>query len=96
MLVQMIDVILAWLIAEDDGARNRIQEIFADRDEDLSLIKATLEGIPPKPHLQVSFQQLIHADDLLEQARIITEGENTDEDIDFMMKDILSTLIQFL
>jgi len=93
----MIDVILAWLIAEDDGAKNRIQEIFADRDEDLSLIKDTLEGMPPKPRkLQMSSQQLIHADDLLEQARVITEGENVDEDVDFAMKDILSTLIRFL
>ncbi|KAH0560023.1 hypothetical protein GP486_003458 [Trichoglossum hirsutum] len=41
--LQMIDVILAWLIAEDDGVRNRVQEILADRDEDLSLIRATLE-----------------------------------------------------
>ncbi|KAI9771168.1 MAG: hypothetical protein M1840_002519 [Geoglossum simile] len=72
--LQMIDVILAWLIAEDDGAKNRVQGIFADRGEDLSLIKATLE----------------------EQARITTEGESVDGDVDFTMKDILSTLIQFL
>lgn len=40
----MIDVILAWLVAEDDGARKKIESLLADRDEDLSLIKATLQG----------------------------------------------------
>ncbi|KAI9777549.1 MAG: hypothetical protein M1839_008843 [Geoglossum umbratile] len=72
--LQMIDVILAWLVAEDDGAKNKIQEALADRGEDLSLIKATLE----------------------EQARTITESESVDEGVDFTMKDILCTLIQFL
>ncbi|KAI9858901.1 MAG: hypothetical protein M1813_007203 [Trichoglossum hirsutum] len=70
--LQTIDVVLAWLIAEDDGAKNRVQEVLADRDEDLSLIKATLE----------------------EQAKTMTEGVN--EAVDSTMKDILSTLIQFL
>jgi beta-catenin-like protein 1 len=40
----MIDVVLAWLVAEDDGAKKRIQEVLADRNEDLSLVKATLKG----------------------------------------------------
>lgn len=38
-----IDVILAWLVAEDDGARRKIQELLADRDETLADIKATLQ-----------------------------------------------------
>ena len=41
---QTIDVILAWLIAEDDGARRRIQELLGDYDESLSVVKATLQG----------------------------------------------------
>ncbi|GES57755.1 DUF1716 domain protein [Aspergillus terreus] len=40
---QLIDVILAWLVAEDDGARKRIVALLADRDEDLSLIQGTLK-----------------------------------------------------
>lgn len=43
-LVQLIDVILAWLVAEDDGAKKKIVSIFSDRDEDLSLIRSTLQG----------------------------------------------------
>ena len=43
-ILQTIDVILAWLVAEDDGARRKIQELLADRDEGLGDIKATLEG----------------------------------------------------
>ncbi|GAB1213889.1 hypothetical protein ATERTT37_003042 [Aspergillus terreus] len=41
--IQLIDVILAWLVAEDDGARKRIVALLADRDEDLSLIQGTLK-----------------------------------------------------
>ncbi|KAL1982961.1 hypothetical protein VTN96DRAFT_648 [Rasamsonia emersonii] len=41
--LQTIDVILAWLVAEDDGAKSKISSLLADRDEDLSLIRATLQ-----------------------------------------------------
>ncbi|KAL2841487.1 Catenin-beta-like protein [Aspergillus pseudodeflectus] len=41
--LQLIDVILAWLVAEDDGARKKIVSALADRDEDLSLIRRTLQ-----------------------------------------------------
>jgi beta-catenin-like protein 1 len=37
-------VILAWLIAEDDGAKKKIISLLADRDEDLSLVRGTLQG----------------------------------------------------
>ncbi|CAG8903160.1 unnamed protein product [Penicillium egyptiacum] len=42
--LQTIDVILAWLLAEDDGAKRKIVSLLADRDEDLSLIRGTLQG----------------------------------------------------
>lgn len=42
--LQTIDVVLAWLIAEDDGAKTKIVSLLADRDEDLSLIRGTLQG----------------------------------------------------
>ncbi|GAQ46416.1 hypothetical protein AtubIFM55763_005473 [Aspergillus tubingensis] len=41
--LQLIDVILAWLVAEDDGAKKKIVSLLADRDEDLSLIRRTLQ-----------------------------------------------------
>ncbi|PMD66078.1 beta-catenin-like protein-like protein 1 [Hyaloscypha bicolor E] len=41
--LQTIDVILAWLVAEDDGAYKRIQSLFADRDESLVVVKATIQ-----------------------------------------------------
>lgn len=43
-VAQTIDVILAWLIAEDDGAKKKVIALLADRDEDLSLIRGTLQG----------------------------------------------------
>lgn len=42
--LQTIDVILAWLVAEDDGASKEIQGLLADRDESLALVKATIQG----------------------------------------------------
>lgn len=42
--LKLIDVILAWLVAEDDGAKQKIVSLLADRDEDLSLIRRTLQG----------------------------------------------------
>lgn len=44
-VLQTIDVILAWLVAEDEGSRIKIQEILADRDEGLADIKTTLQGL---------------------------------------------------
>lgn len=50
--LQTIDVILAWLIAEDGGARKKIHALLADRDETVAVIKATIQeqigGIDPK------------------------------------------------
>lgn len=43
--LQTIDVVLAWLVAEDDGASKRIQTLLADRDESLAVLKATLQGM---------------------------------------------------
>ena len=40
---QSIDSTLAWLIAEDDGARAHIQQLLADRDETFATLKNTLQ-----------------------------------------------------
>lgn len=42
-VLQTVDVILAWLIAEDDGTRRRIQALL-DHDDALKAITATLQG----------------------------------------------------
>ncbi|PLB37671.1 beta-catenin-like protein 1 [Aspergillus candidus] len=41
--LQLIDVILAWLVAEDDGAKKKVVSLLADRDEDLTLVRKTLQ-----------------------------------------------------
>ena len=41
--LQTIDTILAWLVAEDDGAREKIVQLLAERDESLADVKATLQ-----------------------------------------------------
>ena len=42
-VLQTVDVILAWLIAEDDGTRRKIQALL-DHDAPLKAIMATLQG----------------------------------------------------
>ncbi|KAI1408347.1 DUF1716-domain-containing protein [Hypoxylon sp. FL1857] len=41
--LQTLDVVLAWLVAEDGGARKTIQKLLADRDETLGVIKETIQ-----------------------------------------------------
>lgn len=41
--LQIVDMILAWLIAEDAGARRKITSLFAEHDETLRDIRDTLQ-----------------------------------------------------
>ncbi|KAL8675204.1 MAG: hypothetical protein Q9168_000457 [Polycauliona sp. 1 TL-2023] len=41
--LQTADVVLAWLVAEDEGAKKRIQALLAERDEQLQTVRATLQ-----------------------------------------------------
>ncbi|MCJ1424884.1 hypothetical protein MMC29_002772 [Sticta canariensis] len=41
--LQTVDVIIAWLVAEDTGARGQIQALLADRDETFQDVKNTLK-----------------------------------------------------
>ena len=41
--LQTVDVVLAWLAAEDDGARKHIVALMAERDEGLEDVKKTLK-----------------------------------------------------
>ncbi|RTE75736.1 hypothetical protein BHE90_009788 [Fusarium euwallaceae] len=41
--LQTIDVVLAWLVAEDTGAARKIRQLLAERDEKVSVIGATLK-----------------------------------------------------
>ncbi|KAK6205738.1 H(+)-transporting V1 sector ATPase subunit G [Pestalotiopsis sp. IQ-011] len=41
--LQTIDLVLAWLIAEDGGARKKVRSLLAERDESLAVIKQSLE-----------------------------------------------------
>ncbi|KAF4125962.1 beta-catenin-like protein 1 [Geosmithia morbida] len=40
--LQTIDVIFAWLVAEDKGARRKIKQLLAERDETLAVFHTTL------------------------------------------------------
>ncbi|TVY13826.1 Beta-catenin-like protein 1-like [Lachnellula arida] len=85
--LQTIDVILAWLVAEDDGASKRIQALLGDRDETLAVVKATIQGM-------VIF--LVQHET---GANIFTEQLDTmqgDSEEETLTKDMLSTLVQFL
>lgn len=43
-VLQTVDVILAWLVAEDDGARTKIQKLLEDQNDSLISVKTTLQG----------------------------------------------------
>ncbi len=43
-MLQTVDVILAWLVAEDEGARAKIQSLLEDQNEGLRSVKTTLQG----------------------------------------------------
>ncbi|KAJ5389159.1 Beta-catenin-like protein 1 [Penicillium cataractarum] len=61
--LQTIDVILAWLVAEDDGAKKKVVSLLADRDEDLSLVRSTLqeqlEGLGDEDQGQKDFKDML-------------------------------------
>jgi beta-catenin-like protein 1 len=42
--LERIDAVLAWLVAEDDGAKNAIVKALAERDEGLLHVKSTLQA----------------------------------------------------
>ncbi|RYC64696.1 hypothetical protein CHU98_g1528 [Xylaria longipes] len=41
--LQTLDVVLAWLVAEDGGSKEMVQKLLADRDESLNVIKETIQ-----------------------------------------------------
>ncbi|RCI12187.1 hypothetical protein L249_0599 [Ophiocordyceps polyrhachis-furcata BCC 54312] len=41
--LQQVDVLLAWLVAEDGGARKRIQKLLADKDESLTTVATIIK-----------------------------------------------------
>jgi beta-catenin-like protein 1 len=43
--LQTLDVLLAWLVAEDAGAERRVRELLAERDEGLGILKGTIQGM---------------------------------------------------
>ena len=85
--LQTIGVILAWLVAEDDGASKKIQRLLADRDESLATINASIQGMLGHLH----YKNML-ANFLVEQLDTIV-GDTEEERA---TKDMLSTLVQFL
>ena len=43
-VLQIVDVILAWLVAEDDGIREKIQDLLSGQDKSLKDLKSSLQG----------------------------------------------------
>lgn len=41
--LQTLDVVLAWLVAEDGGARRTVKKLLAERDETLGVIKTSIQ-----------------------------------------------------
>lgn len=43
-ILQTVDIVLAWLIAEDDGAQSRIRSLLEARGESFKALRSTLQG----------------------------------------------------
>lgn len=43
--LQTVDVVLAWLVAEDEGAGERVKTLLREKGEGLEVIRGTLEGM---------------------------------------------------
>ncbi|OAX84585.1 hypothetical protein ACJ72_01037 [Emergomyces africanus] len=87
-----IDVILAWLVAEDDGAKSKIKTLLSDRDEDLGVIKATLQGTLKITHNARTNQYVAKLTINLEQLNGLDEPSPDEIDT----KEMFGTLLQFL
>ena len=74
---------LAWLVAEDDGAKSSIVEKLAGRDQGLDILKQSLQGscLPIFP-------------DLTNNSPAQINGITNDKDDS--IADMLSTLLAFL
>lgn len=42
--LQTVDVVIAWLVAEDEGVREKVKDLLGERDEGLEVVRGTLEG----------------------------------------------------
>lgn len=88
--LQTIDVILAWMVAEDAGAEKKVRELLAERHEDLALLKGTIQGI---------FNQTLRDDTeretnvWIEQLDTIGDAESEEEK---NTKGMLEALMPFL
>lgn len=98
--LQTVDVILAWLAAEDIGAKKKIQALLADRDETFQVVKTSLQrSFPPlSPYLSYNLSFLYHtiARELMFRTEQLDSMNASEEDEDSVLKDMLTTLLQHL
>lgn len=85
--LQTMDVVLAWLVAEDEGAREQVKSLLGERKEGLEVVRATLKGRISVPRV-VGFANRVP--DQLESI------DTTAEDRDVVFQDMLATLADHL
>ncbi|KAI4205875.1 MAG: hypothetical protein LQ350_000060 [Teloschistes chrysophthalmus] len=93
--LQTADVVLAWLVAEDTGARGRVGVLLGERGEGLGVLRGTLMG--RSFFLLGGIVRGIMADGVTEQLDSmdpapVVAGEEDRE----MVRDMLATLIEHL
>ncbi|KAL8957225.1 MAG: hypothetical protein Q9193_005448 [Seirophora villosa] len=86
--LQTVDVVLAWLVAEDEGAGERVKALLG---EGLEVIRGTLEGMHDV-HLKFAGAVLIWR--IAEQLNSMDTAAADDRDVVF--QDILTTLMEHL
>ncbi|KAK7747625.1 hypothetical protein SLS62_009036 [Diatrype stigma] len=81
--LQTLDVALAWLVAEDGGAADRIRRLLAERDETLAVVRDTI-------------QEQIEGMDDDDGDGDAADGEGGRGEETRESREMLSTLVQFL
>lgn len=84
--LQSVDVILAWLAAEDSGAAARIKKLLAERDDSFESIRVTIQK--QRKEIESSLER--PSGGTLSEAEEQRERDLTDQ------RDMLGTLIEFL
>ncbi|KAM3071425.1 hypothetical protein ACMFMG_009023 [Clarireedia jacksonii] len=82
--LQTVDVVLAWLVAEDGGAEKRVRELLGERDEGLEVLRETIKE---------QLDTMEGGEDGGGDAEAEGDAGESEEK---MVREMLGTLIQFL
>lgn len=97
--LQLTDLVLAWLCAEDDGARRKVEEVLGEKGLSTAVVRETLKGrFCSLDHEVIYIYEANVGLLLLDQLDSMDDGSDDSEvdDETRNMKEMLATLIKFV